>query len=125
MSDLCVIKALPYQEDELNLTVKDLDQALPFYEKFMGFEVLEHNDIPHKLAILWRREVRIGLAENGSGPEQEGRYFKVNSVQAVYDVFSGSGLAERENASLSDEINDERTFFIVAPVWLCYCVRGE
>ena len=40
MSDLCFIKASLSQEDELNPPVKDLDQALPFHEKSMGFEVL-------------------------------------------------------------------------------------
>ena len=125
MSDRCFIKASPYQDDELNLPVKDLDKALPFYEKFMGFEVLERNDTPHKSAILWRRDVKIGLAENGGDPEQEGCYFKVNSVQAAYDFFSASGLAECENASLSGEINDEGIFFIVAPDRLCYCFGDQ
>ena len=125
MSDLCFIKASLSQEDELNPPVKDLDQALPFHEKSMGFEVLQHNDTSHKSAILWRREVKIGLAENGGDPEQEGCYFKVNSVQAAYDFFSASGLAKCENASLSDEINDEGIFFIVAPDRLCYCFGDQ
>ena len=99
------------------MPVKDLDKALPFYEKFMGFEVLERNDTLHKSAILWRRDVKIGLAENGGDPEQEGCYFKVNSVQAAYDFFSASGLA--------DEINDEGIFFIVAPDRLCYCFGDQ
>ena len=43
MSDLCFIKASPYQDDELNLPVKDLDKALPFYEKFMRFECSGRN----------------------------------------------------------------------------------
>ena len=32
MSDLLFIAASPYQDDVLNLPVKDLDIAIPFYE---------------------------------------------------------------------------------------------
>ena len=54
MSDLLFIAASPYQDDVLNLPVKDLDIAIPFYEDFMGFQVLERTEGPHKRAILWR-----------------------------------------------------------------------
>jgi len=38
MSDLLFIAASPYQDGVLNLPVKDLDIAIPFYEDFMGFK---------------------------------------------------------------------------------------
>ena len=78
MSNLLFIAASPYQEDVLNLPVKDLDTAIPFYEDFMGFQVLERAEVPHKQATLWRQDVKIGLAENGGNPEEEGSYFKVS-----------------------------------------------
>lgn len=71
MSDLLFIAASPYQDDVLNLPVKDLDIAIPFYEDFMGFQVLERTEDPHKRAILWQQDVKIGLAENGGNPEEE------------------------------------------------------
>ena len=125
MSDLLFIAASPYQDDVLNLPVKDLDIAIPFYEDFMGFQVLERTEDPHKRAILWRQDVKIGLAENDGNSEEEGSYFKVSSVQAAFDFFSANGLKKCENASLSEQINDDGIFFIVAPDRLCYCFGEE
>ena len=125
MSDLLFIAASPYQKDVLNLPVKDLDTAIPFYEDFMGFQILERAEVPYKRATLWRQDVKIGLAENGGNPEEEGSYFKVSSVQVAFDFFSTNGLKECEKASLSERINDEGMFFIVAPDQLCYCFGEE
>ena len=121
MSNFLFISASPYQDDVLNLPVNDLDLAIPFYEDLMGFHVIDRKTNPHKLAILSRDEVKIGLAENGGDPEQEGSYFKVNSVERAFDFFSSNGLKDRNNASLSEEINEDGIFFIVAPDRLCYC----
>ena len=125
MSDLLFITASPYKDDVLNLPVKDLDTAIPFYEDFMGFQVLERRKEPHHLAVLWRKDVKIGLAENGGDPEQDGSYFKVSSVERAFAFFSSNGLKKHENASLSDQINDGGIFFIVAPDRLCYCFGEE
>ena len=87
MSNFLFISASPYQDDVLNLPVNDLDLAIPFYEDLMGFHVIDRKKKPHKLAILSRDEVKIGLAENGGDPEQEGSYFKVNSVERAFVFF--------------------------------------
>jgi len=121
MSNLLFISASPYQDNVLNLPVNDLPSAIPFYENFMGFQVIDRKIKPHNLAILSRDDVQIGLAENGGNPEQEGSYFKVNSVELAFDFFSSNGLKSCDNASLSKEINGEGMFFIVAPDRLCYC----
>ncbi|SVC87843.1 uncharacterized protein METZ01_LOCUS340697, partial [marine metagenome] len=39
--------------------------------------------------------------------------------------FSANGLTKCENASLSEQINDDGIFFIVAPDRLCYCFGEE
>ena len=121
MSNLLFISASPYQDDVLNLPVNDLPSAIPFYEKFMGFQVIDRKIEPHNLAMLSRDDVQIGLAENGGDPEHEGSYFKVNSVELAFDFFSSNGLKSCDNASLSEEINGDGMFFIVAPDRLCYC----
>ena len=61
MSDLLFIAASPYQKDVLNLPVKDLDTAIPFYEDFMGFQILERAEVPYKRATLWRQDVKLSL----------------------------------------------------------------
>ena len=92
MPNLRFISASPYQDDVLSLPVHDLSVSIPFYEKFMKFQVIRRETKPYQLAILSRDEVKIGLAENGGDPEQEGVYFTVNSVKQAFDFFQGQKL---------------------------------
>ena len=69
--------AWPYQKDNMNLPVNDVESAIPFYEKIMNFQVISRNDSPYKTAILTRDNIEIGLAENGGDPGQAGCFFKV------------------------------------------------
>ena len=55
-------KAWGYQGDNMNLPVRDLAAALPFYETVLGFRVLTRSDTPHNSAVLARDHVEIGLA---------------------------------------------------------------
>ena len=55
----------PYLDDAMNLPVKNVDAAIPFYETIMGFQVLSRKDAPCRSAILGRDGIQIGLAENG------------------------------------------------------------
>ncbi|MAJ71457.1 glyoxalase [Candidatus Poribacteria bacterium] len=121
MPNLRFISASPYQDDVLSLPVHDLSVSIPFYEKFMKFQVIRRETKPYQLAILSRDEVKIGLAENGGDPEQEGVYFTVNSVKQAFDFFSSNGLENLDDSSLSTSINEDGMFFIVAPDRLCYC----
>ena len=121
MPNLRFISASPYQDDVLNLPVHDLSVSIPFYEKFMKFRVIRRETKPYQVAILSRDDVKIGLAENGGDPEQEGAYFTVNSVKQAFDFFSSNGLENLDDSSLSTSINEDGMFFIVAPDRLCYC----
>ena len=56
--------AKPYQEDEMNLPVENLEEAIPFYETVMGFQTISRRDAPCKSAVLARDDIQIGLAEN-------------------------------------------------------------
>ena len=40
--------AWPYQKDKMNLPVKDIESAIPFYETIMNFKVVSRNDAPYK-----------------------------------------------------------------------------
>ena len=75
--------AKPYADDALNLPVKDVESAIPYYERTFGFQVVSRHASPHSLAILARDGVQIGLAENGGDPTQEGCFFEVDNVEAA------------------------------------------
>ena len=118
--------ALPYQDSELNLPVASVDQAIPFYEKVMGFHLESRSDSPHKSAVLARDGIKIGLAENGGDPEQDGCFFEVDNGEAAFTELRENGLNQTEPKFRIDEYGDKRykVFFVVAPDGLCYCL-GE
>ncbi len=118
--------AHPYAEDEMNLPVESVDAAIPFYETVMGFRVASRNDSPHKSAILGRDGIRIGLAENGGDPTQEGCFFEVDNAEAAFAELRSNGLKKEEADFRIDQYGDTsfKVFFVVAPDGLCYCL-GE
>lgn len=115
-------RAAGYQGDPLNLPVASVDQSVPFYEQKLGFRVVERRHVPVKAAILERDNVRIGLVENGGDPSQDGSFFEVSDVDAVFEEFQGRGLnlgAPEMNRSAHGAF---RAFFVVAPDGLCYMI---
>lgn len=118
--------AWPYADDTMNLPVKSVEAAIPFYETVMGFRVVSRSDSPHKSAVLARDEIQIGLAENGGDPTQEGCFFRVDNVQAAFAELKSNGLGKEEADFRIDQHGDKsfKVFFVVAPDGLCYCI-GE
>ena len=106
----------------MNLPVRDLDAAIPFYQTVMGFELVSRQDAPVRSAVLHRDDVQIGLAENGGDPEQEGCFFEVDDVEAAFEELRRRGLGRDDAGYRVDRHgpNSFRVFFIVAPVGLCY-----
>lgn len=122
-----VFKSLyPYAGDEMNLPVADVDAAIPFYETVMGFQVVSRSDSPHKSAILGRDDLKIGLAENGGDPAQDGCFFEVDNAETAFAELKSHGLDREEANYRIDQYGDKsfKVFFVVAPDGLCYCV-GE
>src|SRR5829696_7308941 len=117
-------KAFPYARDAMNLPVRDLEAAIPFYEGVMGFEVVSRQDGPQKSAVLRRDDVQIGLAENGGEPELEGCFFEVDDVEAAFEDLRQRGLGRDDAGYRVDRhgSNSFRVFFVVAPDGLCYCL---
>src|SRR5687768_4931303 len=115
-------KAFGYQGDQMNLPVKDLDGALPFYEKVLGFRVVSLSEAPHKSAVLERDEVRIGLAENGGDPSQDGSAFHVRGVEDLVAEFNANGLGKKIDRFDIERHGDVawKVFYVVAPDGLCY-----
>lgn len=116
----------PYQGDEMNLPVENVDQAIPFYETVMGFKVESRNDAPHKSAVLARDEIKIGLAENGGDPTQDGCFFEVDNAETAFAELRANGFTKEDPDYRIDQYGDKKfkVFFVVAPDGLCYCL-GE
>ena len=114
-------KAFGYQGDNLNLPVGDLAAALPFYQSMLGFTLLSRADAPHASAILTRDQVRIGLAENGGDPEQDGCAFHVKGLHALREEFLSSGLEKLGKIDIEQRKDGSwQVFYVVAPDGLCY-----
>ncbi|HKS11232.1 MAG TPA: VOC family protein [Pyrinomonadaceae bacterium] len=114
----------PYQGDAMNLPVENVDQAVPFYESVMGFSVESRGDSPHKSAVLSRDEIRIGLAENGGDPTQDGCFFEVDDVENAFAELKANGFQKQDPDFRIDQYGEKRfkVFFVVAPDGLCYCL---
>ena len=115
-------KAFGYQGNNLQLPVKDVAAAVPFYETVLGFRLLSRSDTPHNSAVLARDEVQIGLAENGGDPTQDGCAFHVKDLEALLAEFNANGL-RKEPSAFNIEQRDGaawKVFYVVAPDGLCY-----
>lgn len=122
MKTAALEKAFGYQGDNMNLPVRDVDAALPFYETVLGFHVVSRSDTPHKSAVIARDEVQMQLAENGGDPAQDGCAFHVNDLETLFAEFQANGL----NKALSEFKTEQhggtgwKVFYVVAPDGLCY-----
>lgn len=119
--------ASPYMQDAMNLPVENLEEAIPFYETIMGFQVVSQQDAPCKSAILARDDIQIGLAENGGDPTQEGCFFEVDDVEAAFNELKNNGLENDDPNYRIDQHGDKsfRIFFVIAPDELCYCLGQQ
>src|SRR5262249_36406826 len=106
----------------MNLPVRDVAAALPFYETILGFQVLLRTNTPHNSAVLARDAVEIGLAENGAASSQDGCACHVKDPEALFAGLKTRGL-QKEIAEFSFERHDGeawKVFYVVAPDGLCY-----
>jgi lactoylglutathione lyase len=117
-------KAFPYSGDALQLPVKSVEDAIPFYETVMGFRVVSRDGSVSKSAILGRDAIQIGLAENGGDPTQNGCFFEVDDVENAFAELKAHGLAKDDAGYRIDRYGETswRVFFVVAPDGLCYCL---
>jgi catechol 2,3-dioxygenase-like lactoylglutathione lyase family enzyme len=115
-------KAFGYQGDNMHLPVRDLAEALPFYETVLGFRVISRSDTPHKSAVLARDEVQIGLAESGGDPSQDGCAFHVTGLESLFAEFNANGLDKKLSEFDVEQHGDAawRVFYVIAPDGLCY-----
>lgn len=112
-----------YQGDNMKLPVADVEAAIPFYTSIMGFAVESRSNIPHRSAVLERDGIRMGLAENGGDPTQDGCAFEVDDVEAAFAEFKANGLQKKTSEFSTENRQDGsswKVFFVVAPDGLCY-----
>lgn len=109
--------AWPYAKDALNLPVKSVEDALPFYETLMGFTVVSRNESP-KAIIIVRDNIQIGLAENGGDPSQEGCFFEVDDVEVAFAELKSRGLRKEEADFRIDRHGDTnwKVFLLLLPM---------
>jgi catechol 2,3-dioxygenase-like lactoylglutathione lyase family enzyme len=111
-----------YKGDQMSLPVRSLDDALPFYQSVLGFEMVSRDVAPHAFAVLGRDGIEIGLAENGGDPAQDGCAFEVDDVESLFAEFKGNGL-QKELSAFDVELHGGaswKVFYVVAPDGLCY-----
>jgi catechol 2,3-dioxygenase-like lactoylglutathione lyase family enzyme len=115
-------KAYGYHGDTMNLPVKDVMAAVPFYEAVLGFRVVSRSDAPQRRVVLSRDRVQIGLAENGGDPSQDGCAFHVQDLESLFAEFKTNGL-QKERPDFGVERHGDaswRVLYVVAPDGLCY-----
>ena len=115
-------KVFGYQGDNMNLPVRNVVAALPFYETVLGFRVVSRSDTPHKSAVLARDQIQMRLAENGGDPAQDGCAFHVKDLAALFVEFQANGLNKDIREFKTEQHGDAawKVFYVVAPDGLCY-----
>ncbi len=111
--------------DPKNLPVPDLESALPFYEKALGFAVRSRSASPYPSAVIARDTVEMVLAENGGDPEQASCYMAVSDVDLAYREMWDKGV-NPSDLRLDDHGGKKyRVFFVRAPDGLCFCLGQQ
>ena len=113
-------RVAPYADDELNLPVPNVDEAIPYYVKNYGFKLVSRKEEPCRSAILERDNIHIGLAENGGDPTQEGCYFEVDDVEAAFREIKGRDASAKDIRVDKGGGREQRVFFDIAPDGLCF-----
>jgi lactoylglutathione lyase len=113
-------KVVPYKQDALDLPVRSVEEATPHYTTKLGFRLISRDAEPGRRAILERDSVQIGLVENGRDPEQEGAFFEVNDVEAVFEEINGRLPAGNDIKVQNNNGRSHRVFFHIAPDGLCF-----
>lgn len=120
MSSASFRAAYPYQNDVLALPVADSQEAAAWYVQNFGMQEVERGTQPNSYVILERDGVKIGFAENGGDPTQDGAAVLVSGISEIRTELESRGV------KLSDWRIDEndgkrfKVFFVVAPDGLCY-----
>lgn len=111
-----------YQGDNMNLPVRNVAEAVPFYETMLGFRAVSRTSTPQNAVVLARDQIQMRLAENGGDPTQDGCAFQVKGLEALLTEFRANGLHKELSETKTEQRNGAvwNVFYIVAPDGLCY-----
>ena len=117
------LAAFPYADDVLNLPVANVESAIPYYQTVFGMELESREEAPVVRAVLFRDSAKIGFAENGGDPSQEGAVVRVDSAETAWNELKTNGLDQEAPNFRVDTRNGKqyKVFFVIAPDGLCYC----
>ena len=115
-------RAFGYQDNAMALPVEDLDAAVPFYERILGFRVASRTETAPRTAVLQRDGVKMALTESGGDPSQDGCAFHVTNIDALFAEFKANGLSKDDPDFGVEEMDGDnwKVFYVVAPDGLCY-----
>lgn len=109
----------PIGDTDVNaLPVKDIDAALDFYTRVLGFTLVSRQDAA---ATLKRDTAVIGLAINGADPEQASAYFGVSDVEALRNELDAQGTDLSPLRVDDHDGKKYRVFFAREPHGVCFC----
>lgn len=100
------------------LPVRKLGPAIAFYTAVLGFRLVEREETR---ATLQRDEVRIGIEENKSDPEQASCYFAVSDVEGLWAEYTAKQI--EPSPILPDQHGGKKynVFFAQEPYGVCFC----
>jgi lactoylglutathione lyase len=107
--------------DPLHLPVRDLEQAFPFYERYLGCTIVSRQDHPSKEITLQRDQVRLALTENGGNPEDHSYAISVSNVDELHQELRTQSLDISDIRFDTYGNQTYRVFFLRAPDGLCFC----
>ena len=121
------LDAFAYVEGRrMNLPVKDVNAAAPFYKNIMGFTEVSRTNTPVPTIVFEKDNIQMAIAENGGDPTQEGCVFEVDNVEEALKELQANGL-NKDNSAIGTETHGPikwKCFYVVAPDGLCYFI-GE
>jgi catechol 2,3-dioxygenase-like lactoylglutathione lyase family enzyme len=116
-------QAFPYQKDVLALPVKDIAAASAWYCEHFGMAEIERAAEPVATVILERDGTRIGFAENGGDPSQDGAAILGADINSLKSEFEGKGVNVGNVRIDARDGKRFQVFFVVAPDGLCYYIH--
>ena len=104
--------------DVTALPVRSIGPAIGYYTQVLGFSVVSADE---QTTVLQRDAVEIGLAVNGTDPEQASVYFAVSDINALRRELDEKGI--RPSAIRVDEHEGKkyRVCFAQEPYGVCFC----